>query len=80
MRPMQSGPVLNGERVETGSATNVVLELIERVGPSRFRARSVNRARISVGDRLRFHATGAYTASYSSVGFNGFAPLKTHCI
>ena len=31
-------------------------------------------------DRLRFHATGAYTSSYASVGFNGFAPLKTYCI
>ncbi|GAB3590256.1 type III PLP-dependent enzyme [Angustibacter peucedani] len=28
------------------------------------------------GDRLRLHATGAYTASYSTVGFNGFAPLR----
>lgn len=35
---------------------------------------------LKIGDRLRFHATGAYTASYSSVGFNGFAPLKTYCI
>ncbi len=32
------------------------------------------------GDKLRLHATGAYTASYSSVGFNGFAPLPTYCI
>lgn len=31
------------------------------------------------GDHLRFYATGAYTASYSSVGFNGFEPLKTYC-
>jgi ornithine decarboxylase len=35
---------------------------------------------LKVGDRLRLHATGAYTASYASVGFNGFAPLPTHCI
>ena len=25
-------------------------------------------------------SAGAYTSSYSSVGFNGFAPLKTYCI
>ncbi len=30
---------------------------------------------LRVGDRLRIHATGAYTTTYSSVGFNGFAPL-----
>ncbi len=30
------------------------------------------------GDRLRLLATGAYTTSYASVGFNGFAPLKAH--
>ncbi len=35
---------------------------------------------LKVGDRLRFYATGAYTASYSSVGFNGFDPLRTYCI
>jgi ornithine decarboxylase len=35
---------------------------------------------LKVGDKIRIHATGAYTASYSSVGFNGFAPLKTYCI
>jgi ornithine decarboxylase len=28
------------------------------------------------GDRLRLAATGAYTATYSTVGFNGFAPLR----
>ncbi|HET6563131.1 MAG TPA: type III PLP-dependent enzyme [Marmoricola sp.] len=31
---------------------------------------------LHVGDRLLFHATGAYTTTYSSVGFNGFAPLR----
>ena len=35
---------------------------------------------LQVGDRVRIHAAGAYTSSYSSVGFNGFAPLKTYCI
>ena len=30
------------------------------------------------GDRLRLHGTGAYTTTYSSVGFNGFAPLREH--
>jgi ornithine decarboxylase len=32
------------------------------------------------GDALDFLNTGAYTASYSSIAFNGFAPLPTHCI
>lgn len=31
------------------------------------------------GDYLDFHATGAYTTPYASVGFNGFAPLPTYC-
>ena len=31
---------------------------------------------IRPGDRLRFLSAGAYTASYSSVGFNGFEPLR----
>ena len=35
---------------------------------------------MQVGDKLRIHATGAYTSSYASVGFNGFAPLQTYCI
>ncbi len=35
---------------------------------------------LQVGDKIRIHAAGAYTSSYSSVGFNGFAPLATYCI
>jgi ornithine decarboxylase len=35
---------------------------------------------LQVGDKIRIHSAGAYTASYSSVGFNGFAPLPTYCI
>lgn len=31
---------------------------------------------LRAGDRVLLHATGAYTTSYSSVGFNGFAPLR----
>ena len=30
------------------------------------------------GDRVYFLSTGAYTASYASVEFNGFPPLKTY--
>jgi ornithine decarboxylase len=33
---------------------------------------------LKVGDKLYFLSTGAYTASYASVGFNGFLPIKTH--
>jgi ornithine decarboxylase len=32
------------------------------------------------GDKVRILASGAYTTTYSSVGFNGFAPLKAYCI
>lgn len=32
------------------------------------------------GDRVRIHATGAYTTTYSAVCFNGFAPLQQICI
>ena len=28
------------------------------------------------GDRLHFRSAGASPASYSSIGFNGFAPLR----
>ncbi len=31
---------------------------------------------LAVGDHLHLHAAGAYTTTYSSVGFNGFAPLR----
>lgn len=31
------------------------------------------------GDRLLLPGTGAYTATYSSVGFNGFPPLEERC-
>lgn len=35
---------------------------------------------LSVGDKLYWLSTGAYTSSYSSVEFNGFPPLKTFVI
>ena len=31
---------------------------------------------LRAGDRLRWRSAGAYTAAYSTVGFNGFAPLS----
>jgi ornithine decarboxylase len=35
---------------------------------------------LAIGDPLDFLSAGAYTASYASVEFNGFPPLKTYCI
>lgn len=35
---------------------------------------------IRSGDRIDILSTGAYTASYSSVAFNGIEPLRTYCI
>ena len=33
---------------------------------------------LQVGEHLEIHGTGAYTCSYSSVGFNGFPPLTSY--
>ncbi len=35
---------------------------------------------LQIGDRLRIDATGAYTTTYASIGFNGFPPLEEHYI
>ncbi len=35
---------------------------------------------LEIGDRVDFLSAGAYTASYASVEFNGFAPIQTYCI
>ena len=35
---------------------------------------------LRVGDKVEILSTGAYTASYASVGFNGFAPIRTYCV
>ncbi len=35
---------------------------------------------LKIGDKVEIHSTGAYTSSYASVNFNGFAPIKTYCI
>jgi ornithine decarboxylase len=37
-------------------------------------------ADLEVGDKVEILSTGAYTASYAAVGFNGFPPLRTYCI
>ncbi|MBI3451709.1 MAG: type III PLP-dependent enzyme [Rhodospirillales bacterium] len=35
---------------------------------------------LQVGDKIVIEAAGAYTTTYSSVGFNGFPPLKSYYI
>jgi ornithine decarboxylase len=35
---------------------------------------------LAIGDKVLIEATGAYTTSYSSVGFNGYPPLKQYVI
>ena len=35
---------------------------------------------LEAGDRVLIRNTGAYTSTYSSVGFNGFPPLQVICI
>jgi len=35
---------------------------------------------LEIGDKLEIRSAGAYTSTYSSVGFNGFAPLSCVCI
>jgi ornithine decarboxylase len=35
---------------------------------------------LQAGDRFDIPGTGAYTASYSSVAFNGIEPLRTYCV
>ena len=35
---------------------------------------------LECGDLITILHTGAYTSSYASVGFNGFAPMKTYCL
>ena len=32
---------------------------------------------LEIGDKVLIEGTGAYTSTYASVAFNGFAPLKT---
>lgn len=35
---------------------------------------------LTIGDELFILGTGAYTATYASVAFNGFEPLRSYCI
>jgi len=35
---------------------------------------------LAIGDKVLIEAAGAYTAMYSSVGFNGFPPLRQYVI
>jgi ornithine decarboxylase len=35
---------------------------------------------LEIGDEVLIEATGAYTTTYASVAFNGFAPLRVYCI
>ena len=35
---------------------------------------------LEVGDKIEMLSTGAYTTTYASIGFNGFAPLTVHFV
>ncbi|MEK9646953.1 MAG: hypothetical protein VW547_15555, partial [Alphaproteobacteria bacterium] len=35
---------------------------------------------LQAGDKIEFLSTGAYTATYASIGFNGFPPLNEYYI
>ena len=35
---------------------------------------------LQIGDEILIEATGAYTSTYASVSFNGFAPLRTYVV
>ena len=35
---------------------------------------------LEIGAKVMIEGTGAYTTTYSSVGFNGFPPLKSYVI
>jgi ornithine decarboxylase len=35
---------------------------------------------LEIGDKIEILSAGAYTATYASVGFNGFSPIRTYCV
>jgi len=35
---------------------------------------------LAIGDKVLIEAAGAYTATYSSVGFNGYPPLRQYIL
>ena len=35
---------------------------------------------LEIGTKVLIEGTGAYTTTYSAVGFNGFPPLKSYVI
>ena len=35
---------------------------------------------LAIGDKVLIEGTGAYTTTYSAVGFNGFPPLRSYVI
>jgi ornithine decarboxylase len=35
---------------------------------------------LEIGDKVLIEGTGAYTATYSAVAFNGLPPLKSYVI
>ena len=55
-------------------------DLRQRRYPLRAAPSTGCRSDLAVGDKVEILSAGAYTASYASVGFNGFPPLRTYCI
>ncbi|MEX2642799.1 MAG: type III PLP-dependent enzyme [Acetobacterales bacterium] len=66
--PLETGPVVLAG--PTCDGTDIMYEQVDYRLP----------LDLDAGDRLRFMSAGAYTTTYSSVGFNGFPPLQTYCV
>ena len=63
-----------GQHADGTLRSNAGSRLLEKV------VAEIARLGLEVGDKVEILAAGAYTASYASVGFNGFAPIRTYCI
>jgi ornithine decarboxylase len=72
--PIKSGRRGKGERVILAGPTCDSADVLYERAPYTLPVD------LAIGDKLRIRSAGAYTSTYASVGFNGFAPLRCYCI
>ena len=66
--------------VKTANTSDEMVALMNEGGFDLVTASGDASLRLTAGDRVTIHATGAYTTTYAAQGFNGFKPMTEHYI
>ena len=82
IKPLADRVLVQPSEAETTTSSGIIIPDTAKEKPQRGKIVAAgpgtkdNPVTLKAGDIVLVHDTGAYTATYSSVGFNGLSPLR----